>query len=54
MPEAYSKPHKKSKLECFAKIINTEKLLCNFAKQSIFDGVLNTLLDAEIYLFHYF
>ena len=39
MPGAYSEPCQQSKIECFAKIVNTKKLLTNFANSSIL-GIL--------------
>ena len=35
--EAYSEPYQTSKMKCFAKIINSSKLLTTVAKRSIFD-----------------
>ena len=37
MPETYSEPYQKSKMECLAKIVNAKKLLTVFAKRSILD-----------------
>ena len=56
MPEAYSDAYQRSKMECFAKRIHDEKLLNIFANgpSSMFNRVLNTLLDADIHFFTYF
>lgn len=43
MQEAYSEPYQRSKINCFAKIVNTKKLLTIFTKHSI----LNVLLGSE-------
>ena len=32
MPEAYSEPYRRSKVECFAKTVNAKKLKSIFAK----------------------
>ena len=37
MPVVYSEPYKRYRIQCFAKIVNTKKLLTIFAKCSILD-----------------
>ena len=37
MPVAYSEPHQRSKMEYFAKIFNTKKLLTTVTKCTILD-----------------
>ena len=51
MPEAYSEPYNRSKMECFAKIVKTKNLITIFKKDAICYRVLNTFLSIEVYFF---
>ena len=51
MPEAYSEPYHRSKMECFAKIVKTKNLITIFKKDAICYRVLNTFLSIEVYFF---
>ena len=37
MPEVYSEPYQRSKMDCFAKIVKVKMLIITFAKRSILD-----------------
>ena len=58
MPEAYAEPYQRYKMQCFAKIVNTKKLLTMFAKHYLLDvwrgSEYTSGCYAEIYFFIHF
>ena len=47
MQEAYSEPYKRSKMECFAKIVNAKKLLTIFENCSILNILLGSVYTSR-------